>query len=128
MQNTDFSRRTMKVHNKYINHIIDSLKKDGYKISADHIENQNKLPREVNGFKPDIIAEKNNEEIIIEVEICGALLFKDHLKIKRFSSDKRRFILVVPPECLNLAETRKRMFHYNMEIRCIKPFKEFKID
>jgi hypothetical protein len=126
-KNNFVNQKSLKLHENLIRSVSDHLEREGYKVTANHIKHPNGSPRNLNGFIPDIRAIKNFKEIIIEVETCTSLLFQNKLKWKRFSFDNRRFWVVVPPECLEVAKMRKETFNIDVEIYCNYPNHEFSV-
>ncbi len=61
------------IHNRLIFSIVRKLLSEGYKVSADHIGYPNGKPEPYEGNIPDVIAKKDDEEIIVEAETNESL-------------------------------------------------------
>jgi len=106
--------------------VVNYLKKEGYHVKAKNIRSSLDSPQKLQGFTPDIYAEKNFNKIIAEVETCESLLGKDLVKWKRFSNNGNKFWVIVPEHCLNKAIIKKETFNLPYEIYYITNSGELK--
>jgi hypothetical protein len=120
--------KSLKLHENIIKSVSTYLEREGYKVTANHINHPNGCPKNLNGFVPDIRAIKNLEKIIVEVYPSNNMVFKNELKWKRFSYSGNKFWVVVPPECYEIAQMRKKVFNIPVEIYCHHLNQEFKIE
>lgn len=110
--------KSLKLHESIIKSVSTYLEREGYKVTANHIKHPNGRPKNLNGFVPDISAIKNMEKIIVEVQTSHKMIFQNELKWKRFSYSGNKFWVVVPPECYEIAQMRKKVFNIPAEIYC----------
>ncbi|HSO25998.1 MAG TPA: hypothetical protein VLR54_05180 [Methanobacteriaceae archaeon] len=120
--------KPFKLQDDIIKSVSAYLEREGYRVTANHINHPNGRPKNLNGFIPDIRAIKNREEIIVEVQTSNKTLFQNKLKLKRFSYSGKRFWMVVPPECYEIAEIRKKVFNIPVELYCNDLNQEFKLE
>lgn len=120
--------KSLKLHENIIKSVSNYLEREGYKVTANHINHPNGRPKNLNGFVPDISAIKNLEKIVVEVHTSPKMVFQNELKWKRFSCSGNKFWVVVPPECYEIAQMRKKVFNIPVEIYCNDLNQEFKIE
>ena len=65
------SPKSQSKHDREVEKIVEEYKEKGYSVSAD-IRGYSK-PKTVSGYRPDVVATKDNREIIIEVETLDSL-------------------------------------------------------
>jgi len=106
--------------------VVNYLKKEGYYVKAKNIKSSLDSPHKLQGFTPDIYAEKNFNKIIAEIDTCENLLEKDLVKWKRFSNNGNKFWVIVPEYCLNKAIIKKEVFNLPYEIYYITNSGELK--
>ncbi|MGC9516526.1 MAG: hypothetical protein ACP5C3_02355 [Methanomicrobiales archaeon] len=107
------------VHDRLIRSVVKKLEKEGYSVQADHINHPNGKPKECRGHSPDVRAIRGLEEILIEVETCDTVLFNNEHKWRRFSfKPGTKFYVIVPCNCREKAEIKKRIMNLPVEIRC----------
>lgn len=87
-------------HDKIVSHIAKNLTSQGYSVLADHINWKYGAPDEINGYIPDILAEKDNNDILVEVETCSTYTDATHTKpqISAFNKSKTTY-MIVPNFC-----------------------------
>ena len=120
--------KSFKLQDNIIKSVSVYLQREGYRVTAKHINHPNGCPKNLNGFVPDIHAIKNFENIIVEVQTSNKMIFQNELKMKRFSYSGNRFWLVVPPECYEIAQMRKKAFNIPVEIYCNDINQNFSIE
>ena len=64
--------RESRLHKQAIEKLALAYERDGYDVKADHIQ-QFEYPRKCRMLKPDIIAEKKDQVILIEVETRSSI-------------------------------------------------------
>jgi Holliday junction resolvase len=73
------------LHKKTIRHIANAYEREGYEVKADHIDNFD-YPESCIFMKPDIVAEKGEEVIVVEVETKSSVgTPRDKKQMKEFS-------------------------------------------
>jgi hypothetical protein len=117
-KNSFLNSDSLKLHDSLIKSVALRLEREGYKVTANHINHPNGHPRPINGFVPDIHAIKNLEEIIVEVETCNTVISSDIIKWKRFSFNNCKFWIIVPESCLKIVKVKKEAFNIPVEIFC----------
>lgn len=103
-------------HEEIANIVVTHLKEEGYHVKAKNIRYPLDSPQKLQGFTPDIYAEKNFNKIIVEIETSESLLGNDLTKWKRFSNNGNKFWVIVPEYCLNKAIFKKEAFNLPYEI------------
>ena len=74
--------------------LVRKLLSEGYKVSADHIGYPNGIPEEYKGYIPDIVAKKDDKELIFEAETEKSLPMEDtKLKWLAFSNKPNNDVL-----------------------------------
>ena len=94
-------------HDNMLRTRADKLNEEKYSVKADLEEYEDK-PEEINGKQPDIIATKDGEKIIVEVETCKSYSL-DHTKeqYEAFSSvSGAEFQVVIPKSCYEEAKAK----------------------
>lgn len=76
--------RESRIHKKAIEKLALAYERDGYNVKADHI-NQFEYPERCRMLKPDIVAEKKDQVILIEVETMSSIgTERDKMQRKEF--------------------------------------------
>lgn len=60
------SRNSQSKHDRTVKRVADSYEKRGYDVSADIKGYQR--PKTIGGFRPDVVAKRGRERVIVEVE------------------------------------------------------------
>lgn len=99
------SNRNM-LHETLIKEMVTSYEsQDYYNIKADHIGHKNGRPDEVNGYIPDIYAEKNNAVVLCEAKTTDSIYVPHTIEQwKAFSKSTYKFHVVVPMSVLDDAK------------------------
>jgi hypothetical protein len=126
MEISSSSYKYSQKHGEITKIVVNHLKKEGYNVKAKNSGSSLDSPQKLQGFIPDIYAEKNFNKIIAEIETCENLLGKDLIKWKRFSNNGNTFWVIVPEYCLNEAITKKEAFNLPYEIYYITSLGELK--
>lgn len=113
-------------HEEITKIVVDHLKEKGYNVKAKNIRSSLDSPQKLQGFAPDIYAEKDFNKIIAEIETSESLLGKNLIKWKRFSNNGNKFWVIVPEYCLNKAIIKKETFNLPYEIYYITNSGELK--
>ena len=95
------------IHDRMTRIRANNFKKADYDVQAHHIEGYDN-PKEINGHIPDIIAEKDDEKIIVEVETCDSYDSEDTKEqFEAFESvSDAKFHVVIPKSCFEEAKTQ----------------------
>lgn len=103
-------------HDDLVTRMVRYYENNGYSnVKADHIQSPNGIPDLVNGFRPDISADKNNSTIICEVETAESLLQSHTVEQwQAFSRSYYEFHICVLQSCYNDAVSLAR--RYNVKV------------
>jgi hypothetical protein len=87
-----------------------------YHIKADHIDYKNGRPNQVNGYIPDIYAEKNNATVVCEAETIDSINESSTIdQWKAFSKSTYKFHVVVPMSMLDDAKKMAAQNNINVD-------------
>ena len=85
-------------------------------INADHIDDKNGIPNQVNGYLPDIYAEKNNATVVCEAETIDSINESGTIdQWKAFSQSTYKFHVVVPRSMLDDAKKMAAQNNINVD-------------
>jgi hypothetical protein len=103
-------RKSEEVHNRLIRALVNRYKEEGYtNIKADHINHPNGAPDPVNGYRPDISAQKGSTYLIAEAETCDTIGTQETLdQWRAFDASWKEFHVIVPKRCFEEAEKSAR--------------------
>ncbi len=104
--------RSQTLHERLVRKSIKFLEKLWYSVEADYPEYR--IPRRIDGIKPDLYAEAwwKKKTIVVEVETCDSLDNHAKAEWKAFSKYTKgrdsEFWVVVPDECLEEAKKKAK--------------------
>ncbi|MZP30433.1 hypothetical protein GTO91_11990 [Heliobacterium undosum] len=88
-------------HDRCVQAVADSLAADGYHVLADHIHWEPGAPHEVSHCVPDILAKKDDQTTVFEVETCSTIGdIHTREQLAAFSLTYPT-VLVIPQDCLS---------------------------
>ena len=111
---------TKEIHERLIRSVVKKLEEEGYSVRAAHIDHPNGIPRNYGDYIPDVHAIKGIDEVIVEVETCDTILsHKTERQWRTFGSRVgTKFYIIVPCNCKDKAELKKRAMSLSAEIYC----------
>jgi hypothetical protein len=89
------------LHYLMINVLVDSLEKEGFTVSADHVGGLRNKPASVGGFTPDIEARRGGDLRLIEVETKSTIdLPETHEQLAHMTEGPGTAYLAIPFDCI----------------------------
>jgi Holliday junction resolvase len=94
------------LHYLMINVLVDSLERDGFRVSADHVGGLRAKPGSVGGIVPDIEARRGDDVRLIEVETSSSLDLPETREqlAKLASGFDGEIYLAIPFDCIEGAK------------------------
>ncbi|MGQ9604184.1 MAG: hypothetical protein ACUVUU_08220 [bacterium] len=105
------------IHNMIIGILVEFYEKLGFNVRADHIGGFRECPDKIGSYTPDLIAEKEDDTRVIEVETRGTIgSSRARQQLLQFVSNEHKVILAIPYECLNSAMDLRASLGIDFEI------------
>jgi hypothetical protein len=112
------------LHYLMINVLVDSLERDGFTVSADHVGGLRNKPVPISGRAPDLHAQRGQDTLLIEVETQSTLGLPETRQRLRdvAAASGGRIYLAVPFTCLGEARRLREELALDIEILPCYPF------
>jgi hypothetical protein len=107
-----------------INVLVDSLEREGFKVSADHVGGLRRRPEPIGGFVPDIEARRGDDVRLIEVETQSTLDAPEtQEQLSRLAGAAHgELYLAIPFDCIDGAKKLRKELDIEFVILPCYPF------